>query len=168
MPPAVRLSHGPRKLFLHDDLESFTVTSTITALSSTHQRSVQHKKTFYTNSRRLFNTTTNHVAHQLRISSIQPCRIRQEPDQARGRRPECAPASRGTYICTIFCHLWAPSLTPLPEIERALLRALRTKARFLSLIRRIDLLHPLHGKVHGCLEHRLEAVRRPDTEGCGR
>ena len=53
----------------------------------------------------------------------------------------------------------------ITETERTLLRALRPQARRLPLQRRRVVLHRLHGEVHVGLEHRVEDVCRPDTEG---
>jgi hypothetical protein len=67
------------------------------------------------------------------------------PGPARSRHAECAP--------------------PCRETQRALLRALRAQARGLAIQRRRNMLHKLHGEIHGRMEHSVEAVRRTDTEG---
>lgn len=51
------------------------------------------------------------------------------------------------------------------KAKRALFRALRPQARLLSLVRRDDLLHSVHGKVHGRLELCQQVLRRKDTKG---
>jgi hypothetical protein len=54
-------------------------------------------------------------------------------------------------------------LTGLPEIERTLLREVRPPARLYSLQRRTDMLHAVHGKVHGGMEYSQQAVYSKDT-----
>lgn len=44
------------------------------------------------------------------------------------------------------------------ETQRALLREVRPQTGKLALIRRIDLLHTVHGEVHVGMEHSLETV----------
>jgi hypothetical protein len=54
------------------------------------------------------------------------------------------------------------------ETQRTLLRPLHPHARLLSLLGRIDLLHQLHGEVHGGVEHDQQTVLDACAEGCGR
>ena len=82
---------------------------------------------------------------------------------ARSRRAKRPPTRRGMSDLTILLLLL--SLTPRQtETQRALLRALRPQARLLALQGRGDVLHPVHGEVHGRLEHRQQAVRRQAAE----
>lgn len=86
------------------------------------------------------------------------------PGAAGGRHAERAHARRGASFCRLS-RFNIRSLMIYPETQRALLRALRPQARCLPLQRRRNLLHILHGEVHVRLEHRLEAIRCPDTAG---
>ena len=52
-----------------------------------------------------------------------------------------------------------------PEIERALLREVRPSARLFSLKRRTNLLHAVHGEVHGCMEYSQQAIHLENTTG---
>ena len=52
------------------------------------------------------------------------------------------------------------------EIERTLLRTLRSQNRDLSQLLRADLLHTLHGEVHGSMEHSIAAVFRARAKEC--
>lgn len=67
------------------------------------------------------------------------------PSPARSRHAECAHAHR--------------------ETQRTLLRALRPQARNFAIQGRGRLLHKLHGEVHECMEHSIEAICRKNTEG---
>lgn len=53
----------------------------------------------------------------------------------------------------------------LAEIERALLRALRTPALDVAVVGRDDVLHGVHGEVHGGVEYGQPAVFGADSEG---
>jgi hypothetical protein len=55
----------------------------------------------------------------------------------------------------------------LPETQRTLLRPLHPDPGLLALVRRIDLLHQLHGEVHGGVEHHQQAVLDARAEGRG-
>jgi hypothetical protein len=52
----------------------------------------------------------------------------------------------------------------IPETQRTLLRTLRPQTRDLTLQRRRDVLHKLHGEVHELMEYRVKAVCGADTE----
>lgn len=45
-------------------------------------------------------------------------------------------------------------LIVIAETQRALLRALRPQPRLFPFLRRTDVLHRMHGEVHGGVEHR--------------
>jgi hypothetical protein len=60
--------------------------------------------------------------------------------------------------------LWT-KLTQFLEIKRTLLREVRSPARLLSLQRRTDLFHAVHGEVHGGMEYSQQAVHIEDTAG---
>merc|ERR1712087_21229 len=56
------------------------------------------------------------------------------------------------------------------ETQRALFRALRPQPRLFPFLRRTDVLHRVHGEVHGGMEHGQQAVLDSCSEGlaCGR
>lgn len=53
-------------------------------------------------------------------------------------------------LCSL--HRYLRRLNGTTENERGLLREVRPQARVLIIRRRADMLHELHGQVHGCVE----------------
>jgi hypothetical protein len=56
-------------------------------------------------------------------------------------------------------------LANVTETQRALLRALRAQTRLITVKRRRDVLHAVHGEIHGRLECREQGVRCTTTKG---
>jgi hypothetical protein len=57
------------------------------------------------------------------------------------------------------------NLLILSETKRALLREVCHSARLISFKRRTNVLHAVHGKVHGGMEYSQQAVHLEDTAG---
>jgi hypothetical protein len=55
-------------------------------------------------------------------------------------------------------------ITCATETQRTLLRALHPQTRFFAVLGRIHLLLSVHGKVHVCMERRIQAIHQPHTE----
>jgi hypothetical protein len=54
-------------------------------------------------------------------------------------------------------------ITCATETQRTLLRALHPQTRFFAVLGRIHLLLSVHGKVHVCMERRIQAIHQPHT-----
>jgi hypothetical protein len=116
-------------------------------------------------------TSHNHVFPRSFI-----CTHRRQPDpshqatsRTRSRRRKRKTARRGKSPISAFLSLSLPSpiymlITCATETQRTLLRALHPQTRFFAVLGRIHLLLSVHGKVHVCMERRIQAIHQPHTE----